>query len=51
MNNIGNNSEYQVPAFGRRDIFHFVDNQADLSIYQELNQIAEEIEQCRLKNC
>ena len=45
------NSEYQVPGFKRRESYNFASNASSLDIYKELSQIAEEIEQCRLRNC
>ena len=51
MNNNRDNSEYQVPAFGKRKAYNFVSNVSSLDIYNELSQIAEEIEECRLRNC
>ena len=43
---------FQIPSFARNEAYHFdavtKDSQA---IYEELNAIAEEIEQCRLRNC
>ncbi|MBQ3433093.1 hypothetical protein IJG22_02225 [Candidatus Saccharibacteria bacterium] len=51
MDNTLDSSVYQVPAFRERNGYAFAENRANLEVYQELNQIAEEIEQCRLKNC
>lgn len=47
-----NSSEYRVPSFAKPKsyIFEPANNQFS-AIYQELNEIAEEIERCRLKNC
>ena len=46
-----NQSNNQVPSFGKREAYNFVDDKDSFNIYKELNQIAEEIEQCRLRNC
>ena len=44
-------SVFQVPGLARQEASDFVmaDNFAE--IYEELNAIAEEIEECRLRNC
>ena len=48
-----NSSEYNIPSFARPKsyIFEPTNNNQFSAIYQELNEIAEEIERCRLKNC
>lgn len=51
MNNSRDNSVYQVPAFRKHEAYSFVNNNGGSDVYQELNQIAEEIEKCRLRNC
>jgi hypothetical protein len=51
VNNDRDNMTYQVPTFRRREAYNFVGKESDDNIYQELNQIAEEIEKCRLRNC
>ncbi len=43
-------SDYQVPSFARREVYNFDVAKDSYEIFQELNQIAEEIEECRLKN-
>ena len=45
------NPVYQVPAFAKREAYNFGADKASLEIYNELSQIAEEIEKCRLRNC
>ena len=47
-----NCSDFQIPSFARQDAYDF-DAQADGSyrLFRELNQIAEEIEACRQRNC
>ena len=47
-----NSSEYKVPSFAksRGYIFEPINSNTN-NIYQELNEIAEEIEKCRLRNC
>ena len=43
---------YEVPSFARRETYNFdVETEDTLKVYQELNEIAEEIERCRLRNC
>ena len=51
MNNVNDIYTYQVPSFGKQEAYNFVDDQTSLDIYNELSQISEEIEKCRLKNC
>ncbi len=45
------NSVFQVPTFKKPEAYNFVENNSNSDVYEELNQIAEEIEQCRLRNC
>ena len=40
-----------VPSFAKRETYNFDATEESLAVYQELNKIAEEIEQCRLRNC
>ena len=42
-------SGYEVPSFAKREAYNFVQDKESLEIYRELNQIAEEIEECRRK--
>lgn len=51
MSNDKDNSVYQVPTFKHREAYNFVRKDSSDDVYQELNQIAEEIERCRLRNC
>ena len=44
------NTVYQIPYFTRREAYNFGAKDKSLEIYQELNKIAEEIEECRLRN-
>lgn len=47
-----NYSEFNVPSFAKREVYDFdVPTDDSYAIYQELNQIAEELERCRLRNC
>lgn len=46
-----NSIEYQVPSFGKHKMYDFAEKQENNDIYNELSQIAEEIERCRLRNC
>ena len=40
----------QVPSYQRHRSYRFDTTKESLDIYKELNAIAEEIEQCRLRN-
>ena len=44
------NTEFIVPSFGNRNTYDFATNDT-FEVYKELNAIAEEIEECRLRNC
>ena len=44
-------NDFEVPAFEKRHKYNFGVSEESFEIYQELNAIAEEIEQCRLRNC
>lgn len=47
-----NYSTFEIPTFAKREVYDFGNpNNQDLTIYQELSQISEEIEACRLRNC
>ena len=43
-------SIFRVPAFERREAFNFDTTKKSLSVFEELNAIAEEIERCRAEN-
>ena len=43
-------STFQIPSFKKREAYNFEVTKETVEIYQELNAIAEEIEQCRLRN-
>lgn len=43
--------ELQIPSYARREAYDFDYTKESFEIYRELNAIAEEIEQCRLRNC
>ncbi|MBQ2660789.1 hypothetical protein IJF93_01810 [Candidatus Saccharibacteria bacterium] len=45
------NSVFQIPSFAKREAYNFDATKESLEIYKELNEIAEEIERCRLRNC
>lgn len=45
-----NSSVFQIPELTKREATVFGEAKEALEIYQELNQISEEIEQCRLRN-
>lgn len=42
---------FNIPSFAKQEAYDFRAVDDFQAIYQELNQISEEIEQCRLKNC
>jgi len=42
--------EFKVPSFAKREAYDFGASKESFEIYEELNQIAEEIEECRLRN-
>lgn len=46
-------SSFQIPSFVRNESYNFesAEKQAEFPLYAELNQIAEEIDKCRLRNC
>lgn len=41
---------FQIPSYERQPAYNFDATKNSYEIYMELNAIAEEIEQCRLKN-
>jgi hypothetical protein len=45
-----NSSVFQIPELAKREATAFGESKEALEIYNELNGIAEEIEQCRLRN-
>lgn len=44
-------STFKIPSFARNEAYDFGATDDSFELYQELNQIAEEIEKCRLRNC
>ncbi len=40
-----------VPSFARQEMYNFDVTNDNYEVYQELNEIAKEIEECRLRNC
>ena len=46
-----NGFDFKIPSFARREVYDFEATQETFEIYRELNEIAEEIEACRLRNC
>ena len=44
-------SVFPIPSFVKCESYNFDVNTESYAIYRELNEIAEEIESCRLKNC
>lgn len=45
------NNTLQIPSFARREVYSFDTTEESLKLFRELNEISEEIERCRLKNC
>ena len=43
-------SVFQIPLTAKREAFAFEEAKEAYEIYKELNEIAEEIEKCRLRN-
>ena len=43
-------SDFQVPSFAKREVYNFDAPRESVEVFQELNQIAEEIEACRKRN-
>lgn len=46
-----NSSVFQIPSFARSKEYIFEPEKQPFNLYEELNKIAEEIEECRLRNC
>ena len=42
---------FKVPSFAREKSYDFEMTEDSFEVYQELNEIAKEIEKCRLRNC
>ncbi len=42
---------FKISSFGDKPAYNFDGADKSFEIYQELNEIAEEIEKCRLRNC
>ena len=51
MDKANQNSTFQIPSFAKREVYDFGATEETFELYQELNEIAEEIEKCRLANC
>ena len=45
-----NYSFFMVPTFEREEVYNFDATDSSMSVFEELNAIAEEIERCRAKN-
>ena len=43
--------DFKIPSYARQEAYDFDGTKEAFEIYRELNAIAEEIEQCRLRNC
>ena len=50
MDNGNSESIFQIPSFARKEAYNFEATPETFDIYQELSQIGEEIEKCRLAN-
>ncbi|MBQ3470270.1 hypothetical protein IJH23_00960 [Candidatus Saccharibacteria bacterium] len=44
-------STFKVPSFAKNEVYNFDATKESFEIYQELNEISEEIEKCRSRNC
>lgn len=44
-------SAFKVPSFAKNEVYNFDATKESFEIYQELNEISEEIEKCRSRNC
>ena len=44
------NSDFQIPSFARPKTYSIDTTRETFAVYQELNQIAEELEECRSRN-
>ena len=51
MSSVYQKEVFKVPSFAREESYDFDAPKDSLEIYQELNEIAKEIEECRLRNC
>lgn len=51
MSKIYSEQSYNVPSFARKELYNFDATKDNFEIYQELNEISKEIEECRLRNC
>ena len=51
MSSVYSDKAFQVPSFAREKAYDFDMAKDSFEIYQELNEIAKEIEECRLRNC
>ena len=51
MSSVYSNQAFKVPSFARQEVYDFDATKDSFEIYQELNEIAKEIEECRLRNC
>lgn len=48
--NYSDSTNFQVPSFARAKVYDFDATSKMMKIYQELDQISEEIERCRAAN-
>ena len=51
MSSVYSDRSFGVPSFARQEVYDFDATKDSFEIYQELNEIAKEIEACRLENC
>ena len=51
MGSVYSEAKFNVPSFARPEAYNFDATKDSFEIYQELNEIAKEIEECRLRNC
>ena len=51
MSSVYSEQYFNVPSFARKEVYNFDATKDNYEIYQELNEIAKELEECRLRNC
>ena len=50
METADSRNNFQIPSFARAEVYNFEAMKDNFEIYQELSQVAEEIEKCRREN-
>lgn len=44
-------TSFQIPSYTRQESYDFEASDENYKVYEELNKISEEIEECRRRNC